>query len=222
MTPPSTAPTSSYSFESVLVSSSVDYTIDKSSYSNMVTATTGAIVSATVTPSTLVAYTKATYTITFVNTHTILQGGYIVVTFPTEVPINSPAATANSFASVSNIASSSLCSATSTTLTITAGYTSSSLSAGSTVSFSVGQIDNPIYANHPTSTFQISTFSSTGYNIDTISSGVTVTMTSVNNFNSISIAPDSLINGATTNLEITMAASSPIKDGDVILGKLLC
>ena len=188
----------------------------------MVTATTGAIVSATVTPSTLVAYTKATYTITFVNTHTILQGGYIVVTFPTEVPINSPAATANSFASVSNIASSSLCSATSTTLTITAGYTSSFLSAGSTVSFSVGQIDNPIYANHPTSTFQISTFSSTGYNIDTISSGVTVTMTSVNNFNSISIAPDSLINGATTNLEITMAASSPIKDGDVILGKLLC
>lgn len=215
--PPSTAPTGSFSFESVLVSSSVDYTIDKSSYSNMVTATTGTIASATVTPSTLVAYTKATYTIKFVNAHAILQGGYIVVTFPSEVPINSPAATANSIASIGNIASTLVCAATSTTLTITSGYPLSSLAAGSEVSFSVGQIDNPIYANHPTSSFQISTFSSTGYSIDTINSGVTVTMTSVNSFKSLAIAPESLVNGAVTNLEVTVAASSPVKDGDVLI-----
>lgn len=139
------------------------------------------------------------------------------MTFPSEVPINSPAATANSIASIGNIASTLVCAATSTTLTITSGYPSSSLAAGSEVSFSVGQIDNPIYANHPTSSFQISTFSSTGYSIDTINSGVTVTMTSVNSFNSLAIAPESLVNGAVTNLEVTVAASSPVKDGDVLI-----
>ena len=117
---------------------------------------------------------------------------------------------------VSNIAGTAVCSATSTTLTITAGYVSSQLAAGSTVSFSVSQIDNPV-STQPSSTFQISTFSSSGYNIDTKTSGIIVTMTSVNSFNTISLALDSLINGAITNLEFTIAASSPIKDGDVLI-----
>ena len=213
--PETTAPTGTYTFQSVLVDSSVDYTIDQSSYTNMVTSTTGTITTASVTPTSTVAYGLTTYTFSFVIPHAIVQNGKIVVTFPTDVTMPSPAAAANSCAAISGIDSSLICFATSSVITISSGYSSSARAAGSTVSFSVGNIRSPV-SLQTSSSFAIKTQSVDDYDIDIITSGITVTMASVTDVTSVEILPESLVNGATTNLEVKIVPSSPLKNGDIL------
>lgn len=206
--PKTTAPTTTYSFESVYIASSIDYTIDKSSYTNLLTATKGTIVTASVTPESLVAYSTGKYTFSFVTPHEIPINSVLIVTFPSDVVMNNPSATANTCDFV--------CTATSTKITVTGLFTTAVKAAGSTVAFSASQIQNPV-SLQPSSTFAFETQTSGGYTIDTITSGITVTMTSVNNLVSVEIAPESLINAATTNLELKIVASSPLKNGDVLI-----
>lgn len=94
--PGTTAPTSTYIFESALVSGGIDYIIDQSSYTNMLTATFGTIASAIVTPTSSVANTLTTYTFAFDVTHTIVRDAKIVINFPSDIILPAPATSANS------------------------------------------------------------------------------------------------------------------------------
>jgi hypothetical protein len=84
------------------------------------------------------------------------------------------------------------------------------------VQFSIGQIRNPVSLEQSGS-FTIKTLTDDDYVIDIITSGVTITMTSVNALSSISITSKSLINGATTDMLFNIVSPSPLKNGDLLL-----
>ena len=213
--PGTTAPTGTFTYETVLVSSSIDYVIDKSTYTNMITGTAGAITTASATPSSFVANALTTYTFSFQAEHEIVKDAKIIIVFPAAIILPTPATSANSCTAISGISRTLICTATSSTLTIISGYASTSQPAGSTVSFSITQVRNPV-SMEPTSSFTISILTGDDYDIDKTSSGVTVTMTSVNEISSVAISPNSLVNAATTNLEISITASSTLKNGDLL------
>jgi hypothetical protein len=200
----------------VLVDSSIDYVIDRSTYTNLFSAVAGSLSSVVVTPISYNAYDTTTYSFSFVNSHQIVQNGKIYIVFPSEITISSPTQSANQCTAIQNIESTFSCSATSSTLTLTGGFASAALSSGSTVQFSVGSITNPV-SLELSSSFQVKTQTSADYDIDSISSGVTIKMTTVNNLTSVSLSPDSLVNQATTNIEFTIISSSPLKNGDKII-----
>lgn len=81
------------------------------------------------------------------------------------------------------------------------------------MSFNASSITNP-RSTKPSSTFTFSTETSDGYQIEQITSGVTVTMTSVNAFTSISLSSSSLVNSASNNLTFTLLSPSQLIDGD--------
>lgn len=214
--PGTTADTGSFIYQSVLVSSGVDYVIDKSTYTNMITATAGTLSIVSITPTSKVANSVTTYTITFNNTHEIVQNGQIVVAFPSEITMSNPTQSANQCTRISGIGSSFVCTVTTSTVTVTGGFSSGSLAANSVVSFSIGSVTNPV-SLQPSSTFSISTQTSANDYIDVVTSGVTVTMTSVNEITSASLSPASLINGAVTNIEFSIVASSPLQNNYKLL-----
>jgi hypothetical protein len=214
--PGTTAPTGTFSIESIHVDSSVDYVIDKSSYSNLLVSSAGQITTASVSPDPQSAYSLAIYTISFTASHDIVQNGKIKVTFPSEISIPNPADSANNnCTAVSGIEAGYSCSATSSTLIITSGFTSAALNAGSTVSFRLGGVRNPV-SLQVTSSFTIETLTSDDFNIDSINSGVTTTMTIVNQMSSVQILPESLVNSDVNNIRFKIVASSPLQKGDLI------
>ena len=77
--PGTTAPTSNFVFSSNLVSNNIDYVIDRSNYTNLITATSGTITTASATPTSTLANELTTYTISFENTHDIVQDGKFIV-----------------------------------------------------------------------------------------------------------------------------------------------
>jgi hypothetical protein len=214
--PATTAPTGTYTFQSVLVDNSIDYLIDQLSATDLITATVGTITVASVTPASFLAYELTTYTISFQNTHDIVQNGQLQIIFASEITIPTPAVSANTCTAISGIDSGITCNANSTTLTINSGFQTAALALGSTVAFSVGNIRNPVSLEQ-TSSFTIKTLTDDDFNIDQVTSGVTLTMTSVNDINTIEITPESLVNGATTTIEFNIVASSPLQNGDLLL-----
>ena len=80
----------------------------------------------------------------------------------------------------------------------------------------MGSVTNPV-SLEPTSTFEIRTQTASEDDIDVVDSGVTVTMTDVNDVTSVELAPESLVNSADpSHIEFTVVASSSLVDGDVI------
>ena len=110
--PSTTASTGSYIFQSVLAvddtnNDTIDYVIDKTTYTNLITASAGTLTTVTITPDSTVANNVTTYTISFVNTHEIVQNGQILVQFPSEVTMSNPAQSANTCTNFSNVDSTS-------------------------------------------------------------------------------------------------------------------
>ena len=93
--PGTTADTGSFIFQTVLVDADVDYVIDKSTYTNLLKATAGTITSVNVEPTSTIANSITTYTITFQNTHEIVQNSQIVVTLPSEITLENPTQSSN-------------------------------------------------------------------------------------------------------------------------------
>jgi hypothetical protein len=213
--PATTAPTGIFSFESVFLDGDIDYVIDKSSFSNLITATTGAINSASVTPSTTNANDLATYTFSFVNTHEIVQDGKILIILPSQIVFPSPSKTANSCKAISGVSDSLICEATSSSMTINSGFSTGPLVSGSTISFSIDNVRSPPSIAE-TESFTIKTLSDDNFDIDSIDEGVTVTMVTFNNITFIEITSESLINGAATNLNFKLVSPSPLQNGDLL------
>ena len=106
--PSTTASTGSYIFQSVLVvidtnNETIEYVIDKATYTNLITASAGTLTTVNITSASTVANDVTTYTITFVNTHEIVRNGQILVQFPSEVTMNNPTQSANECTNIENV-----------------------------------------------------------------------------------------------------------------------
>ena len=211
--PPTTAPTSTFTYESVLVDSGIDYVIDKSSYTDLISSTAGEINFAAVTPASTLANDLTTYTFNFTNKNDIVQDGKIQVDFPPEIILPSPSTTANSCRAISGVGTSLVCEATTSSLTINSGFSTGALPRNSLVVFEIDNVRNPVSLEQ-SSSFTIRTLSDDNFDIDSKSTAITVTMLTNNNITFIEVTPDSLINGALTTMIFNLTSSSPLQNGD--------
>lgn len=104
-------------------------------------------------------------------------------------------------------------------LKVSNGFTSGSVLGGTSISFTIGSIVNPT-SMAVSSSFSFITYDSSNYQIDSKTSGITVTMTSSNEFTSISLSTGSSVNGATNTYTFTMTASAPISASNKIYMKI--
>ena len=93
------------------------------------------------------------------------------------------------------------------------GFLISSLASGSTVSFDISGIRNAV-SLEPSSTFTAKTLTSEDYDIDQITSGISVTMTTTNDLQSVSLSSTSLVHGAQNNVTFTINSPSDLVNGD--------
>ena len=157
------------------------------------TVTQGAIVAPmSATPATAEAsLDPVTYTISFTTGNNVPSGGKVKVTFPSDIVISdTSAATCTGTAGFQT--SSLTCNPTSSSLDITNGFTSE-FTAG-VLTFTVAAVRNP-RSTLTTGSFSITTTDSSDNTIDVTSSGITVTMTTVPNLSSVSVAGTDKTNG---------------------------
>jgi len=167
------------------------------------------------TPNDFLAYVQTTYTFAFKPQHTILQNGFVKVDLPTEISIPDPTSSEATCIGVAGFLSTISCSISGSRITVADGFKTGNLSAGTSVSFSIGGVLNPV-SQSTTSSFTFSTYDSSNYQIDVRNSGITVTMTTVSKFEKVELALGSTINGETNTYTFTFRASSPLRDGDRI------
>ena len=92
---------------------------------------------------------------------------------------------------------------------------SANLTAGTTLSFNMSGITNPV-STATSSSFTYTTLDSSNFQIDTRSSGITVAMLNTTEFSNITLASNSTTNSETATYTFTFIASSPLVDGDQI------
>lgn len=197
------------------VGTSTFYSVDTVSASSLFVSTVGSISEYSITPASFVAYATTTYTFTFKAQNAILQNGYITVDYPSQISIPNTSTAASSCAGVSGFQTTISCTISGSKIKVSNGFQTGNLAAGTQVSFSMGNIRSPV-STQTSSSFTYTTFDSSNYQIDTRSSGITVTMTSVNDLQSAAVTLGSSVNGATTAYTFTMVASSPLINGDKI------
>lgn len=193
-----------------------------------------------VAPTSLVAYALTKYTFTIIPAHTLPIGSYILITIPSDISIPNPTYTGNSCSysrrnlgyqdsetdegivileSSNNriLASTGLqntfsCTATTTQIQVNNGFQNAAFSSGGTISFDIDGIKNPVSLK-PTSTFTAVTRTSASYDIDQLLSGITVTMTSVSQLQSVSLSSSTLINGASNSLSMSVSSPTDLSAG---------
>ncbi|CAI2377119.1 unnamed protein product [Moneuplotes crassus] len=217
--PPSLKPPGNLVVTTKIGSGSTFYDVDTASASGNFVATVGSMTDYSATPSNFLAYIQTTYTFTFKPQHNILQNGYVTVDLPTQISIPDAATSASSCASIAGFLTTISCAVSGSRITISNGFTSANLAAGTSISFSINGVLNPVSLS-TSSSFTFTTYDSSNYQIDVRSSGITVTMTSVGELERVQLSAASLINGATNAYTFTFRASSPLKDGDRIYIKV--
>ena len=213
--PPSLKPPGDVVITTSIQNSSVYYNVDTVSASNLFLSTVGSLTDATATPSNTLAYSSATYTFSFKPQNNVLTGGFVTILIPSEISINDTTTSAASCASVSGYDAGLSCSISSSTITVSNGFPSANFTAGNTLSFSMTGVTNPV-STATSSSFTYTTLDSSNFQIDTRSSGITVTMLTTNEFSSITLASNSTTNSETATYTFNFIASSPLVDGDQI------
>ena len=217
--PASLKPPGAISVVTKITISSTLYNVDSASATGVFVATVGSILTSSISPTSLVTYTSTTYTITFKAQNTILQNGYVTITFPSEVSIPNTSTSASSWLNISGFLTSISWSITGSIVKVTNGFTSGSVVGGTSISFSINGILNPV-SMATTNSFSIITYDSSDFQIDSKSSGITLTMTSSSLFTSVSLSIGSNTNGATNTYTFTMTASAPISKDNYIYMKI--
>ena len=178
----STAPSSSFVIGSYDSSGNA---IDQKSSGITVTLTTANTFSSfTVTPSSYVNGNTGTYTISAQLKNITPSGSYIILTAPSTVTLPSTP----SCAVVSGITAVS-CSYESSTSIRAVLTNSATISAGSTVSFTISSVKSP-GTTKPTSSFTAFSYTSTGYSIEKKETGITLATTTAATISTISISAD--------------------------------
>ncbi|OMJ90064.1 hypothetical protein SteCoe_7643 [Stentor coeruleus] len=170
----------------------------------------------TATPGTLgsavLSYISSTtgditdYTFSFSISHTLLENGAVYIELPSEISLNSPGCS-----NLQGFLSSASCSFISETITISG---SSYLSSG-TISFIISGLKNP--GSFQTSHSFIITTMYNNLKVDTVSTGLTATMTIAHILTSVIIETSSDVIGATSDLTFTITPYNPIYSGSSII-----
>ena len=191
----STAPSSSFS---IVTYDSSGYSIDTRTSSILVTLTTAnTFSSVTVTPSSYVNGNECTYTVQLKLKNITPTSSYIILEAPSTVTVTSSpsCSVVSGFSSVScSIESSSSIKAVLTN--------SGSISADTTISFSISPVKNP-GTTKQTDTFKVYTYTSSNYKIDKKESGITTATTTAATISTITIAAEDPKISVSTNYIIT-------------------
>jgi hypothetical protein len=107
------------------------------------------------------------------------------------------------------------CSCTTTTITVNDGFASSSFAAGGTILFDIDGVKNPV-SQAPSDSFEVTTKTSGLFDIDELTSGILVVMTSVSPLQTVSILSTSLRNGASNNITFSINSPSDLVNGDIV------
>lgn len=225
--PGSTKPTSDIDVTTCALDSSDCYTIDTGSQDALLTATVSTLSGAGAVPDSYNAYDSTIYTFSINTTANIPIGGVLTVTLPDDLSIPNPTFTANSCAFRRNLIGSNrkltsngldstfYCTATSNSVTVVDGFQSEHVAGSETILFDIEGILNP-RSLEPSASFSFLTQTSDNYDIQELTSGVTVTMLTVSEFNTVSLSSTSLVNSASTNLTFSMNAPNLLLDEDIL------
>jgi hypothetical protein len=198
--PESTSPTSVFRINTYYDSSTAPtYSVDTSSVVTL-TATADTVVSYTVTPASYVVNAPVVYTIVYTLTNRLPIGGYVLIGLPIGMSLQTPnSATVmvsiNGSTPISNTPTivSTATSVYSSALNFTGLASSTALAAGTIVTFQISNIINP-NSMKPSNSFSVYSFLQ-GFLIESLTSGVTVTMTTPASFTLVSVTANSQKNG---------------------------
>jgi hypothetical protein len=208
--PRTAAKTSAFSLEICEDSACVNLIASDSSIS--ITAVHDSLNSVSINISPKITGEIATYTFTIDTKNTIPAGGQILISFPTTVVIltsSFPTCT-----SLQGFFSAISCSYTSSSITITNGF-SSDFGAG-VLTLSVTQIKNPP-TTQPTSTFKVYTSLNSSL-IDTLESNILITIDTPNSLNEGSLTSDiSIITGATQDYILSITPYNYMPSGGTVV-----
>ena len=166
-----------------------------------ITASPGSLQSASIEASSLITGQITSYTISFVVSHTVPAGGVLYIVLPSQNSFSSPVCS-----SPIGLSTSYTCSFSSTTVTISNGFTTS-FSAG-TIGLKISGVVNP-GTTKPSDSAQFYT-ESNSYVIDTLSAGLTVTMTTAHTFTTVTASTSSSVVGQTATFSFTITPYNPM------------
>lgn len=199
---------------SVQESDSNYYNVDTYSGTNSFTTTAGSI-SATVTPALMESYMDTTYTFAFTPQHGIPQKAYIEITYPSQISIADSSYSASQCSSWSNFPSTPTCSISTADrkITLTKGFKNNAGSAGTTYSFGVPGMTNPI-SQDPTDTFVFYVRAESAYLVDQSSDTIFVQMTETSAIKSASVSLSTFTNAAEATYTFQIVATVPVSQSD--------
>lgn len=151
--------------------------IEKSTTGVTVTATSGSITSTTVTPVVTTIREDTSYIFSFKTENNVPVGAILYIVFPSIITALDRTSTACLSSGTSIDTSSARCTVTgSRYLTITNAFSSTGVTAGTTIVFTVSDITNYV-TTVESDTFEIQTRTSGGYTIDSLQTDVKVKAT---------------------------------------------
>lgn len=183
-----------------------------------ITATTATISAnnVTIVPSSyIVGSTGVSYTVSFVTGNAIPLNGFIVLGIPLAIQTTASSISSNCLSSIGAATpTSTVCTATSNTSNYIVNFTklfqSAGIAANITLNLRVANIFTNPQSTLPVSSFSIATYSATGYLIEQISSGLSISMTTPADFTSATVSATSQVNSATTEYTFTLGQTSPL------------
>ena len=183
----------------------LDSMVDRITTGITMTSTPNAVVSATVTPTSLVTYALTTYTFNVQLADPIPASGYIQIVFPATVSFGTLAIASASFTTTT-------CSLSLASSTLSINNCFSADMATLATSIAISGVFNPP-SLQPTASFSFSTFSPLGM-VNFINSGLTATMTTPATTTAFSISPLSSVVHSTQQYNLGFSLAVPHQNGD--------
>ena len=220
--PQTTEPTSTLTISSLYTSSDSTSKMDQNTITTVTFITAGALdlSSIIMTPTSQITSDTTLYTFGFTNNNPCPSGGTLTITIPlaNSIYISSLTNTQATLSSSSNINPSAVVAISQTTSAYTIKIPnafSSNYVSGTTFKFSLNYIKNP-ETTQPVPNIIFSTYTSTGYIIDTLSTGFTFQVTTPNAFTSSNAIAQTLVNGESGSYEYDLTLSVNHYNNDVI------
>ncbi|CAI2372672.1 unnamed protein product [Moneuplotes crassus] len=206
-----------FTIETYITDGIDNYLVDTGTFSG-VTITSGSLTSPSLTSNSTVAYDNtAVYTITFTSPHTIRANGIIDIIIPSEITLNSTTAISGCQGSINGAAFSSVtCQSPATNrIRVTTLFTSD---VTGELSVRFPGLRNPRVTG-TTSSLSVTISDSSGNLINSLSTGFTLTIDSVENFQNFNIqsTETNRINGAFNAYIVRITAQTPSIDGDKVI-----
>lgn len=212
--PGSTAPSTTFTI-TTYTDSTVLYSIDTIATGVTFTCIAASLASVVVTPSSDITGDITVYDFKITTTNAVSTSGYLVVLFPTGVSISSTSTAQSNCIKIAGFNSNQFnCVATTSSITINNAFDSGSFAAG-LLEFTLGSMINPS-STKSVQSFTATTYDSSAYTIDTLSTNIAVKVNTPNTLTSASASMASLVNGALTTYTFTITPKNTTPSGSYI------